>query len=156
MKDRGAAPRISLHLIRYFLHLLIKSISPSLPTPPSSLFFPSLPLYPPLSVSICLTLALSISLTLALPCVSPQLQLIDDERNLPRTGALLKTGQCVLSVGANGDRGGELWGDYKEGCTPIPPSPSTPSLFTPPLLCLLQKHDSYITRGRRPEAEFET
>lgn len=121
MKDRGAAPRISLHLIRYFLHLLIKSISPSLPTPPSSLFFPSLPLYPPLSVSICLTLALSISLTLALPCVSPQLQLIDDERNLPRTGALLKTGQRVLSVGANGDRGGELWGDYKEGCTPIPP-----------------------------------
>lgn len=36
----------------------------------------------------------------SLPRVTPRLQLIDDEKNLPRTGSLLKTGQHVLSVGA--------------------------------------------------------
>lgn len=75
-----------------FLHFLIKSVSPSVSFPPS--------------FSFSLSLVLSISLVLSLPYVTPRLQLIDDERNLSRTGALLKTGQCVLSAGASGEMGG--------------------------------------------------
>lgn len=80
-------------------HLLIKSIPPPLSRSlvllfPSHSFHPSLPF--------------SQSLAGSLPRVTPRLQLIDEERNLPRTGTLLKTGQCVLSVGALADGGAEL------------------------------------------------
>ena len=117
---------VFLHLIHFFLHLLIKSISPSPPPPFTSISLVlSVPLF---SASLSPSLLLSISLARSLPCVTSRLQLIDDERNLPRTGALLKTGQCVLSVGASGDGGGESGGITKRGA-PWYPNPALPVFF---------------------------
>lgn len=99
------------HLNHCFLHLLIKSMSPSFSLPPPA---------PPPILSFYLSLLLSISLTRSLACVTPLPPLIDDEKNLPRTGALLKTGQYVLSVGTSGDGwGGQLRGLQRQDHTDI-------------------------------------
>lgn len=53
--------------------------------------------FPSISLSLTLPLScmLNLSRPLSLPCVTPRLPLMDDERNLPRTASLLKTGQSV-------------------------------------------------------------
>lgn len=120
-------------------------LPPSLSQINLSLLLPSF--CPSLSPSTLLSCSRSLARSLAR--VTPRRQLIDDERNLPRTGALLKTGQYVLSVGASRGGGGECGGErstLKSLCdtSAVSPNPPPPHLhphglfpFNPNLLQLI-------------------